>query len=248
MAKVKKAMNKSIKTMGVEEYRADDISPELKAQITHIGETAVLEWHDRDPIHGFTYDLVRDEKRLAADADAEQAIWYEEDFGSLEEYAGHIANARTFAAFNGEECVGVGRLFATSEAGLPPFVTSMPFDEPNVRRSLAAECEQGLAEEFGTVAVPNSLRDGIVFTHIARLSYRDARARGVKTWGIIREPELVAKWNEHYGFTFKQVGEAIDYQGGMCAAHIMDLEEVDRNMSQKFPEIYDWFVNQPLEA
>ncbi|HET7320786.1 MAG TPA: hypothetical protein VFI84_04375 [Candidatus Saccharimonadales bacterium] len=246
MAKIKQSPNKS--SGSTEQKLVPDISPELKAQITHIGETAVLEWHDKDPIHGCTYDLIHDEKRLAAAAEMELRVWQEQGFGDLDEYAQHIKHSRTFAAFNGKECVGVGRLFAASEAGLPPFVTSMPFYEQDVRTALNGECEQGLAEEFGTVAVSESLRDGIVFTHIARLSYRDARARGVKTWGIIREPELVAKWNEHYGFTFKQVGESIDYQGGMCAAHIMDLDEVDRNMSQKFPEIYDWFVNQPLDA
>ena len=52
--------------------------------------------------------------------------------------------------------------------------------------------------------------------------------------------------NTLYGFTFRQLGPAISYQGGECAPHIMDLEEVDHAMSEKFPDLYEWFVNEPL--
>ena len=52
--------------------------------------------------------------------------------------------------------------------------------------------------------------------------------------------------NKHYGFTFRQLGPETDYQGGKCAAHIMDLQEVNDNMSRKFPDIYNWFVNERL--
>lgn len=79
-----------------------------------------------------------------------------------------------------------------------------------------------------------------------RLAYRDARLRGAKQWGIIMEPERVERMNEHFGFTFKQLGPAVDYQGGDCAAFVMDLEEVDQQMRENMPELHDWFVNQPL--
>ena len=68
----------------------------------------------------------------------------------------------------------------------------------------------------------------------------------MKEWGIIMEPARVDKMNRDFGFTFRRFGPTIDYQGGECAAHVMDLQEVDDNMRTKFPDIYNWFVNEPL--
>jgi hypothetical protein len=52
--------------------------------------------------------------------------------------------------------------------------------------------------------------------------------------------------NRKFGFTFEKLGDPIDYQGGLCAAHIMDLDKTRENMMNNMPETYDWFVNQPL--
>lgn len=102
-------------------------------------------------------------------------------------------------------------------------------------------------EELGTVAVDGENAPfAIVALDLWRLAYRHAREIGVKHWGIIMEPERVAIMNKRYGFTFKQIGPAIDYQGGDCAAHIMDLQEVFDSMQITHPTRFEWFVNEPL--
>ena len=60
------------------------------------------------------------------------------------------------------------------------------------------------------------------------------------------EPERVAKMNDKLHFCFEQEGESVDYQGGMCAVHTLDLERVREHMRSRNPELFDWFVNQPF--
>jgi predicted outer membrane repeat protein len=200
---------------------------------------------DIDSENGMLFELINDKHKLEEAAQLEMDVWLEKGYGSLEEYADHIVRARTFAAFKDGKCVGVTRMFG-GESKLPPF-TELTFDNNSYKSQIIKDCKKGLIEEVGTLAVaPEHRGSGMIAVHLQRLAYRDARARGIKSWGIIMEPERVQKMNERYGFTFKQLGPAVDYQAGMCAPHIMDLEEVDQAMSEKLPEIYKWFVNEPL--
>jgi len=202
-------------------------------------------WHDTDPKTGLTFDLITERDRLAAVAKVEQDVWDEMGYGSLAEYKEAIAHSRTFAAFDGEQCIGLTRMF-TGTSELPPFVSSMPFYDEETRVSTAQECEKGETEELGTIAIVKGARNGRIPTRLWRLAYRDGTARGIKSWGIIMEPRRVEIMNRKFGFTFEKLGDPIDYQGGLCAAHIMDLDKTRENMMNNMPETYDWFVNQPL--
>ncbi|HYF96682.1 MAG TPA: hypothetical protein VD947_01440, partial [Patescibacteria group bacterium] len=199
------------------------------------------------PEYDLRIGLATNKKEIKKALEVEQSIWNKNDFGSLEEYKKYNKQSRVFTAFKGKECVGVTRLFA-GDPELPPF-TELPITDEADRQQIIEECARGDIEELGTTAV-NHEKSGapktVISTDMWRLAYRDARARGIKHWGIIMEPERVEKLNEQFGFTFKQLGPAVDYQGGDCAAFRMDLEEVDQSMSEKMPEAYDWFVNQPL--
>lgn len=199
------------------------------------------------------YRIITDETSLEKAAVIEQQVWDEEEFGNLKEvgYGPHIDNSRTFACFKGEDCIGVTRMFRGKQEEddilLPPFL-SLPFDDEVMREYLAEKCLDGTAEELGTTAVVNSERGKGVNTRMWRLAYRDAVARGVDTWAIIMEPERVEKMNKAYGFTFQQVGPALDYQGGDCAVHVMNLEEVRVNMRNRHPLTYYWFAQKPLKS
>jgi hypothetical protein len=110
------------------------------------------------------------------------------------------------------------------------------------------EARVGDIEELGTAAVATELRGQGVNLRLWRLAYRDARARGIKKWGIIMEPERVEKMNKNHGFTFRQLGDPIPYQGGDCAAFIMDLDEVDKTMKKKHPLTHFWFASKKISA
>lgn len=177
----------------------------------------------------------------------EQKIWDENDFGSLDEYEIYNQQSRVISVYRDGECVGVTRLFDGAPE-LPPFM-HLPFYEQSDEKLLAEYCSSGQMEELGTTAVDHKasmVPPGVISTHMWRIAYRDARSRGMKYWGIIMEPERVKAMNDSFNFTFRQLGPVVDYQGGDCAAFIMDLQEVDEQMSQSAPDLYDWFVNQEL--
>jgi hypothetical protein len=197
---------------------------------------------------GRIFQYTTDKQLLSKAAILEQEIWDKEGYGNLDVYADYIKNARTITAFDGEKCIGLARLFE-SKTKLPPFITEMPYYSQKEKKSLLKLCKKGFVEELGTIAVDESYRNGLIFENLARLAYRDAYyGRGMKHWGVIMEPKRIQRMNKHYGFTFKQLGPEINYQGGLCAAHIMDLKEANDNVREKFPDIYEWFVNQPLNA
>ena len=124
----------------------------------------------------------------------------------------------------------------------------MPFYDEAERTRLEDLYLKGDIEELGTAAVTSKYQGKGVNARLWRLAYRDARERGVKYWGIIMEPKRVEAMNKKYGFKFEQLGDPVDYQGGDCAAFIMDLEEVDRSMhDNKFLTHY-WFVRRKLRA
>lgn len=77
------------------------------------------------------------------------------------------------------------------------------------------------------------------------MAYRDAVDRGVKRWGIIMESRRVTAMNRRYGFSFRQVGEERYYQGGYCAAHVLDLRAVAVHMAKVRPAEYQWFTGSP---
>jgi GNAT superfamily N-acetyltransferase len=193
------------------------------------------EWKDSDKRH--KYHLLSDPTETVKAAITEQNVWDEKGFGKLDEagYTGHIEHSRTFVAFDKDgECKGVNRMFGAYEDVLPPFL-ELPFDSEEEREMLSQRARDGKLEELGTVAVVEDARGQGVNGRLWRLAYRDAVARGVEEWGIIMEPERVAKLNKYHGFTFRQLGSAVDYQGGDCAAFVMNLEESVANMQKKHP-------------
>lgn len=197
---------------------------------------------------GFDVSLLDKLEDIQIAIDFEEAIWREEQYDDPEDYdyKPYIPQSRTFSAYNSAgEIVGITRLFEGSPL-LPPFLTKMNINDPVLFERLAAEASEYKAEEFGTVAVKKELRGGRIFMDLCRKAWRDACERNIQTWGIIMEPERVKKMNQGLGFTFTQIGPTKKYQGGDCAAHIMDFDEVRAYMRATKPELYDWFVNQPL--
>ena len=204
------------------------------------------DYSDFDTTNGRFFELTTDPLKLEIARQFEQQIWFEEGYGSLDTYATHIAHSITFTMFdNDNKCKGIARLFQ-GKAETPPFLTEMPYYSEVERSELLKLSKDGSIEELGTIAVSKELRNGLVFENLARLAYRYSYGNGMKYWGIIMEPERVEKMNKNYGFTFRRLGPSVDYQGGDCAAFIMDLQAVNDNMRVTFPEIYDWFVNAPL--
>jgi hypothetical protein len=215
-------------------------------RIRRAGEDIVIRRMLRSP--AFNVKLLETGDAINEAIGLEQEIWHQEQYDDPQDYdyEKYTPQSRTFAAYDDEgKVIGVTRLFEGSPL-LPPFLAKMPINDPELAQKLAEQAAELKAEEFGTVAVRKELRGGRIFMDFCRVAWRDAADRGVQTWGIIMEPERVEKMNSGLGFTFKQIGPAIQYQGGECAAHIMDFDEVRANMSSTKPELYDWFVNQPL--
>ena len=201
---------------------------------------------------GIKYGRVGDTEQLRQADELEQRVWDEMDYGNLEEegYDKYINSSRTFVAFKDGRCIGMNRMFGAhegEEAIVPPFLDEefSYYDEAE-RELLKKESLAGDVEELGTVAIDKEFRGKGVNLRLWRLAYRDARERGIKKWGIIMEPERVQRMNEHHGFTFRQISEPVWYQGGECAAHIMDLEEVDESMHSQHPLEHYWFAKKSI--
>ncbi len=181
-------------------------------------------------------------------AEFEQRIWDENDFGSLKVYDENNQDSKLFIATKESgDVVGVTRMFSGKKIA-PPFM-DLPFYDYTDKESLEKMGHDGLLEELGTTAVDHNnsgAEKGVISTNMWRLAYRDACARGIKKWGIIMEPERVQKMNEAFGFTFKQLGPVEYYQGGDCAAFLMDLDEVNDVMKANMPELHHWFVEEQL--
>lgn len=189
-----------------------------------------------------------DESFLALAEEREENEWEKNGFGSLEEYKKYNMQSQVYAAFRGDKCVGLTRIFA-GHPEVPPFA-QLSFDSDEKRQEVLELCRSGRVEEVGTAAVNHELSQApkhFVALHMWRLAYRDAVEKGMQYWGIIMEPSRVEAMNEHFSFTFEQLGPATDYQGGDCAPFIMNLEEVDSRMSANLPDLYYWFVKEPLE-
>ena len=150
-----------------------------------------------DTTDGTLYELVNDKQELEQAAQLEENVWREKGYGSLEEYAEHIAHARTFAAFQEGKCIGLARMFGAETNAKPPPFTELPFDDQADKAQIIEDCKKGLVEEMGTLAVAPEYRGGgMVAVHMQRLAYRDARARNIKSWGNYHGARKSAK-DEH---------------------------------------------------
>jgi hypothetical protein len=206
------------------------------------------DWRDHDA--EIRFGLIRTAALLRQTAVLEQQIWDEQNYGDLleEGYGEHIERGRTFAAFAKDDCVGVTRLFDGDADRLPPFLLeALPFYNEHERAALIDGVQTHVVEELGTAAVVAALRRGGVATRLWRLAYRDARERGVRELGVIMEPERVQRMNRCYAFNFRQLGPAVLYQGGYCAAHVLDLRAVERHLQRHAPVKYWWFVKRRLQ-
>ena len=196
----------------------------------------------------FEIRMVTSEDEVQQSLALEQKIWDMKGYGDTG-YDKYFPQSRIFSAFNrtSQECIGTVRLFS-GQPELPPFVSAkeMRFYDASQKSEIIQGCIKGAVEEFGTVAVHPDAPKIEVNLELCRVAYRDAYDRGIRTWGAIMEPRRVKLMNGRYGFDFRQVGPESWYQGGYCAPHIMDLEEVRTHMKEKQPERYEWFVNEPL--
>lgn len=214
-------------------------------RIRRTGEDIVLRRMMRSP--GFEAKILEHPEDISRAIELERTVWREQQYDDQDyDYEKYDAQSRTIAAYSPDgRLAGVTRLFEGSPL-LPPFLAKMPIDDPMLAENLAVQAAAGKAEEFGTAAVLKEFRGGRIFMDLCRTAWRDASDRGIQTWGIIMEPDRVEKMNRGLGFTFRQIGPTKNYQGGECAAHVMDFDEVRANVSAAKPEFYDWFVNQPL--
>ncbi|MEX1995645.1 MAG: hypothetical protein WD887_02615 [Candidatus Saccharimonadales bacterium] len=202
---------------------------------------------EKTSLKKYKVELVSDPDIVRRALELEQKVWDNNDYGSLDVYEKYIPQSRIFGAFNRQdECIGVTRIFAGGPE-MPPFM-ELPTYRQATKEVLMNECRTGQAEELGTVAVDKSAPAIEVVLGLWRAAYRDATSRNIKTWGIIMEPPRVKIMEKRYGFTFRQIGPEVVYQGGMCAAHVLDLKEVDAHMREIQPDYYDWFVDQPLDS
>lgn len=159
----------------------------------------------------------------------EQAAGY----GSLDTYRQYLDQSRFFVAEQAGRCVGVVRVI-TSGPLLPPFF-DLPFADAGERARCAQAAAAGRLEELATVAVLPGTVPFTAVLNLWRLAYRDAKARGVLEWGIIMEPRRVWVLNRHYGTSFVRLGRATEYQGGQCAAHLMNFASAEEHIRRHHP-------------
>ncbi len=178
----------------------------------------------------------------------EQAIWDDKNYGSLDEYNDkYLKNTRLYASFRDGKCIGSVRVFSgENNAPIAPFIADMDYGNEDERRLIQNGYQKAEIEELATSAAENTVSSRNVIRSLWRLAYRDSVARGVTHWGIIMEPKRARILNRMNGFTFRQKGEEIDYQGGMCAPHLMDLTEVVENMRKEKPKLLHWFISEEL--
>lgn len=201
-----------------------------------------------DHVGGRSLIRVDDMESAAAKAalEFEQVRWSEKGYGDLEEYNTRFVDQTIlYAAFNGSMCVGSTRIFK-SGSNMAPFIADMKYDELEQKDKIKEAFITGECVELGTAAVDKTEDYRDVALGLWRLAYRDAIESGVKGWGIIMEPRRVKAMSRMYGFNFRQMGQAIDYQGGDCAPHYMNFDDpMDRSRKNS---LYEWFVDDPLNS
>ncbi|MDP3618797.1 MAG: hypothetical protein Q8R63_03285 [Ramlibacter sp.] len=189
--------------------------------------------------------IVTDDHSIAQASALEQAVWHQRNYPGLQSYGKYKRQSRVFVAFGGRECLGITRMFGRGQH-TPPFLDAMPIQDINLREKLLAGFTQGTVEELGTTAVAAGARSHITSIEMWRAAFRDAVDRGVDTWGVIMEPERVHVLRRRYGAPYRQVGPAVDYQGGLCAAHVLEFRDMHTHMRANRPEYYQWFVQAPV--
>lgn len=230
----------------VAKYRKREKQSDIAAGL----DFSEFEVADHDP-KGYVSVRIDDHNHpLAKKAlDFEQQIWDDKEYGSLDEYnEKYLKDTVLYASYQDGECTGTVRIFHGSKGSIDaPFIADMAYSDETMRQKLSEEYVLGETEELATSASMNTTANKHAIRSLWRLAYRDSISRGVKQWGIIMEPPRVRAMNRINGFTFRQLGPAIDYQGGDCAPHVMDLREVVENMKAEKPELLEWFVNEPLK-
>jgi hypothetical protein len=198
-----------------------------------------------EPLVCLRLDFDEDHELVAEALRLEAEVWEQRGFndgGSIDDYAVFAAQSRVFAVFDSAgTCFGTSRVFTQGPEPLP--FLEMPFFHELLRTVLLEQVSEGYVEELGTSAVSLHAPHFRVVRYLWRMAYRDAIARGVRRWGIIMEPPKVAAMNRKYGFCFRQLGEERYYQGGYCAAHALDLVEVDAHMARESPREHRWFTS-----
>lgn len=178
----------------------------------------------------------------------EQRIWDQKGYGSLGDYNKYLAQTRLFACFKDGKCVGATRIFTNGNSDQPaPFISEMHYYMSEEKDRIQAGFARGEIDELGTTSFANlsDLRGSV--RNLWRLAYRDAAQRGVKAWGIIMEPNRVRAMSRLNKFTFTQLGESIDYQGGDCAPHVMYFDDYIEAIGKIDPSLKHWFVDEDLK-
>lgn len=178
--------------------------------------------------------------RIEQALDLEQRIWSARGYGSLSPYDRYRGQSDIFTAERDDICIGLVRVIK-GRPYPPPFL-ALPIENAEQRSELVFGCQNGIVEELGTTAVLPTEPAFDAALRLWRLAYRDACSRGVQYWGVIMEPRRIIAINRRYAFLFEQIGAAAWYQGGLCAAHLMNLQTVREHMRRIDSRQYYWFV------
>ncbi len=76
-----------------------------------------------------------------------------------------------------------------------------------------------------------------------REMYRECKARGITHWYTLMEKPLRLLLSLH-GFKFNCVGDAVDFYGPVYP-HLGKTSEIEEEVKKKFPQFFDYFVEQP---
>lgn len=79
-----------------------------------------------------------------------------------------------------------------------------------------------------------------------REMYLESKRLGITHWCSLMEKSLWMLLRVH-GFVFKPVGEEVDVYGPVCP-YITKISEVESEVSDKFPQFYQWFTADYSQA
>jgi hypothetical protein len=160
--------------------------------------------------------FVTDASSVALAAALEESVWQQKNYPGLQSYAKYRPQSRIFAAFGGNECLGITRMFGGSPR-TPPFLEEMAFYDAATRARLLSGCACGVVEELGTTAVAEGARAHQTSIAMWRAAFRDAVGRGVLEWGIIMEPEQALR----LPFPATRSSHRLSRRDVRCAPHVV---------------------------
>ena len=199
-------------------------------------------------MHGLEVKKATTETELQDAIRLEGGVFQQCGFVDTQEYEVYIPQSHFFGGFDGKGCGGMVRLI-TGAPLLPPVLSlGLVIEEtPEKWRSLASTLK---LDEFATIAVEESRRGLDLFLDLVRVSYRDAKERGVTHFGIIMEKERVEALNSFYKFRYRQVGPEQHYQGEvhLVAPFILDFKDQEDYLLKEDPDYLDWFINEPINS